>query len=215
MERLGLGHDALKRINPRLIYCSVSGFGASGPLKDRPSFDIVTQALSGVMSLNGDPDGQPVKLGLPLGDMVGGIYGSVAVLSALHERGRTGKGRSIDISLHDGMLGMLGYLAQIQFVTGRNPQRVGNGHPNIVPYGGFAASDGTVMVACLTPVFWPRLCKAIGCDELIDDPRFCDLPRRIKNRDALNALLRSVFLRLRSNSGRTSSTRSTYPMRRS
>ena len=121
--------------------------------------------MGGALSLNGEAGGTPVKLGVPLGDMVGGIFGSVGVLSALHERHATGRGRLVDISLHDGMLGMLGYLAQRYFVTGSDPVPVGSGHPSIVPYGSFPASDGMVIIACLMEGFWGRLCNALARPE--------------------------------------------------
>lgn len=119
MDRLGLGYDTLSQINPRLIYCAISGFGMTGPLRDRPSFDIVAQALSGVLSVNGEPGSLPVKLGLPMGDLVGGINGPIGILAALHERHATGRGRLIDVSLMDGLIGLLGYIAQLAFFTDR------------------------------------------------------------------------------------------------
>jgi crotonobetainyl-CoA:carnitine CoA-transferase CaiB-like acyl-CoA transferase len=192
MDRLGLGYAALSAGNPRLVFCSISGFGMTGPFRDKPSFDIVTQAMSGALSLNGEPGRAPIKLGLPLGDMVGGIYGSVGVLSALHERAGTGRGRLVDISLHDGMLGMLGYLAQIFFVTGKDPKPVGSGHPNIAPYGAFPASDGLIIIACLIQGFWSRLCEALECPQLADDPRFATGKDRLANRDALNETLSAI-----------------------
>jgi crotonobetainyl-CoA:carnitine CoA-transferase CaiB-like acyl-CoA transferase len=148
--------------------------------------------MSGALSLNGEPGRAPIKLGLPLGDMVGGIYGSVGVLSALHERAGTGRGRLVDISLHDGMLGMLGYLAQIFFVTGKDPKPVGSGHPNIAPYGAFPASDGLIIIACLIQGFWSRLCEALECPQLADDPRFATGKDRLANRDALNEALSAI-----------------------
>src|ERR1041385_332056 len=114
MDRLGLGYEALSEINPRLIYCAISGFGLSGPLRDKPSFDIVTQALSGALSINGEGGHMPVKLGIPLGDMVGGVFGPMGVLAALHERTQTGKGRLLDISLQDGLIGVLVYSVQLR-----------------------------------------------------------------------------------------------------
>lgn len=192
MDRLGLGYEALAAANPRLVYCGISGFGMSGPLRDTPSFDIVTQAMAGALSLNGEPGRAPIKLGLPLGDMVGGIFGSVGVLSALHERSITGRGRLVDISLHDGMLGMLGYLAQIFFVTGQDPKPVGSAHPNIAPYGAFPASDGQIIIACLVQGFWRRLCETLGRPELADDPRFATGADRLVHRAALNDIISSV-----------------------
>ncbi len=192
MDRLGLGYEALSALNPRLVYCSISGFGQTGPLRDKPSFDIVTQALSGVLSVNGEAGMPPVKLGLPMGDMVGGVYGPIAILSALYERNLTGRGRLIDISLHDGLIGMLGYLAQLVFVTGEDPEPVGSMHPTIVPYGSFPAADGQVIVAVLTGGFWDKLCQALGRPELAADPRFDTLAARRENREVLNALIADI-----------------------
>jgi crotonobetainyl-CoA:carnitine CoA-transferase CaiB-like acyl-CoA transferase len=189
MDRLGLGYDALSANNPGLIYCAISGFGMTGPLRDRPSFDIVAQALSGALSVNGELGGEPIKLGLPMGDLVGGINGPIAILAALHERHATGKGRLIDVSLMDGLMGLLGYIAQLAFFTGEDPRPFGSQHPNLVPYGAFPASDGSVIVACLTNVFWSRICRALGMDEATDDPRFSTTQARRDHRDEVNALL--------------------------
>lgn len=189
MDRLGLGYETIKAINPRLIYCSISGYGQTGPLKDRPSFDIVLQAMSGALSMNGEPDGLPMKLGIPLGDLVGGINGPIGILSALYERERTGMGRHIDISLMDGLMGMLGYIAQLAFFTGKDPQRVGSQHPNLVPYGIFPASDGSIVVACLTPSFWSRVCRSIERPELIEDARYDTLEKRRDAREEVNAIV--------------------------
>lgn len=189
MDRLGLGYEVLSAINPQLIYCAISGFGMTGPLKDRPSFDIVLQALSGAMSVNGDPGGLPTKLGIPLGDLIGGINGPTAILAALHERHNTGRGRLIDISLLDGMMGMLGYLAQLAFFNGEDPKPVGSQHPNLVPYGAFPARDGSIIVACLTNSFWGRICEALGMPECIEDERFNTIEKRRNGRDEVNALV--------------------------
>lgn len=189
MDRLGLGYEAISEINPKLIYCSISGFGMSGPLRDKPSFDIVLQALSGAMSVNGDPDGLPTKLGIPLGDLVGGINGPIAILAALHERNTTGRGRLIDVSLLDGMIGLLGYLAQLAFFTGEDPTRQGSQHPNLVPYGVFPARDGSIIIACLTNSFWERICRALGMEECTNDPRFDTLEKRRDSRDTVNEMV--------------------------
>jgi crotonobetainyl-CoA:carnitine CoA-transferase CaiB-like acyl-CoA transferase len=192
MERLGLGYAALSAINPRLIYCAISGFGLSGPLRDKPSFDIVTQALSGALSINGERGHMPVKLGIPLGDMVGGVFGPMAVLAALHERHRTGKGRLIDISLHDGLIGMLGYFAQLAFITGQDPPPMGSSHPNIVPYGSFPASDGSIIIAVLSESFWGKLCEALERPDLAADSRFASPTGRRDHRDELDARIAEV-----------------------
>jgi crotonobetainyl-CoA:carnitine CoA-transferase CaiB-like acyl-CoA transferase len=192
MDRLGLGYAALAEINPRLIYCAISGFGLSGPLRDKPSFDIVTQALSGALSINGERGHMPVKLGIPLGDMVGGVFGPMAILAALHERTRTGKGRLIDISLYDGLIGMLGYFAQLAFITGNDPPPMGSSHPNIVPYGSFPASDGSIIIAVLSESFWGKLCEALERPDLAADPRFANPTGRRDHRDELDQTIAEI-----------------------
>jgi len=192
MDRLGLGYAVLAEINPRLIYCAISGFGLSGPLRDKPSFDIVTQALSGALSINGERGHMPIKLAIPLGDMVGGVFGPMAILAALHERHQTGKGRLIDISLYDGLIGMLGYFAQLAFITGEDPPTMGSSHPNIVPYGSFPASDGSIIIAVLSESFWGKLCEALERPELATDPRFATPTLRRERRDEVDQLISDV-----------------------
>ena len=189
MDRLGLGYAALSAVNPRLIYCAISGFGMTGPLRDRPSFDIVLQALSGALSVNGEAGRAPTKLGIPLGDLVGGINGPMGILAALYERSLTGRGRLIDVSLLDGLIGMLGYLAQLAFFTGENPKPQGFEHPNLVPYGIFPAKDGSIIVACLTNSFWQRICQALGRQDWIQDPRFETIEKRRDNRRLVNEMI--------------------------
>ena len=191
MDRLGLGYETLSALNPRLIYCAISGFGMTGPLRDRPSFDIVAQALSGVLSVNGEPDRMPVKLGLPMGDLVGGINGPIGILAALYERERSGRGRLIDVSLLDGLFGLLGYIAQLPFFTGEDPKPQGSQHPNLVPYGAFPASDGAIIIACLTNSFWARICDALGFPEAGPDPRYDTLEKRRDIREEINAMISS------------------------
>ena len=192
MERLGLGYPALAAINPRLIYCAISGFGLTGPLSDNPSFDIVTQALTGALSVNGERGRRPVKLGLPLGDMVGGVFGPMAILAALHERARTGRGRLIDISLYDGLIGMLGYFAQLAFLTGEDPPPMGSSHANIVPYGSFPASDGDIIIAVLSESFWGKLCEALERPDLARDPRFATPTGRRDHRDEVDRAISEI-----------------------
>jgi crotonobetainyl-CoA:carnitine CoA-transferase CaiB-like acyl-CoA transferase len=189
MDRLGLGYDTMSAINPRLIYCAISGFGMTGPLRDYPSFDIVTQAMSGAMSVNGERDRQPTRLGLPMGDLVGGINGPIGILAALYERTVTGRGRLIDVSLLDGLMGLLAYLPQIAFHSGENPKPQGNPHPNLVPYGVFPASDGLMVIACLTNAFWANVCRALGLEEFINDARYDTLEKRRANRVEVDDLV--------------------------
>ncbi len=192
MDRLGLGWEALSAINPRLIYCAISGFGMTGPLRDQPSFDIVMQALSGALSVNGELGGTPVKLGLPMGDLVGGVNGPIAILAALYERSVTGQGKLIDISLLDGLIGLLAYLPQMAWFNGADPVPQGSQHANLVPYGVFTAADGSIVIACLMNSFWGNICRALGMDDWIDDARFNSLEKRRDNRalvnDRINAL---------------------------
>ncbi|ADZ71564.1 CaiB/BaiF family protein [Polymorphum gilvum SL003B-26A1] len=189
MDRLGLGYETLSADNPSLVYCSITGFGADGPLADKPAFDIVAQALSGVMSVNGEPGAPPSKLGLPLGDMAGSIFAVFGILAALHGRQVSGRGQRVDIAMLDGLIAMLGYLAQIYFVTGAAPQPVGTRHPSIVPYGAFATKDGHVIVACLTERFWKNFAACLGMAELAEDPRFSPYQQRLANRAILEPMI--------------------------
>jgi crotonobetainyl-CoA:carnitine CoA-transferase CaiB-like acyl-CoA transferase len=193
MDRLGLGYDVLRAEKPELIICSITGFGQTGPMADKPSFDLVTQAMSGVMSINGEPDGPPSKLGIPLGDIGGGMWGAVAILSALHHRNATGEGLHIDLSLLDGLIGLLGYLAEIYLVTGDSPGQVGSSHHSIVPYGRFPVKDGHIVLALHTGTFWRNFCRAGGRLDLVEDPRFRTSADRHQNRVALDAIVVEIL----------------------
>ncbi len=194
MDRLGLGYDTLKEINPAIVVCSISGFGATSPMRDKPSFDLVTQALSGVMSINGYPDGPPTKLGLPLGDIGGGLWAAIGVLAALNERNATGSGSRIDLSLLEGLMGLLGYLAEIQLVTGKSPGRMGNSHHNIVPYGLMPVKDGHIVLALHVGGFWRNFCRAFGRGDLIADPRFRTVKDRHANRVELERQIGEIMM---------------------
>ncbi|MEO6091940.1 MAG: CoA transferase [Novosphingobium sp.] len=195
MDRLGLGYEVLSGINPGLIYCAISGYGMTGPLKDQPSFDIVLQAMSGALSVNGEPGALPTKLGIPLGDLVGGINGPIGILAALHERHATGRGRLIDISLMDGLIGQLGYIAQLAFFSGEDPKPQGSQHANLVPYGIFPAKDGSFVIACLTNSFWGRICTALELPVDASDPRYDTLQKRRDARAEVNAMISAVTAR--------------------
>ncbi|MBN9669027.1 CaiB/BaiF CoA transferase family protein [Roseibium aggregatum] len=189
MERLGLDYETLSADRPELIYCSITGFGDDSPLANKPAFDIVAQALSGIMSVNREPGAAPNKLGLPLGDMAGSIFSVFGILAALVERGRTGRGQKVDVAMLDGLIAMLGYLSQIFFVTGTAPQPIGTQHPSIVPYGSFKTRDGHVIVACLTERFWINFAECLGLSHLTKDPRFVLYQDRLANRDQLEPLI--------------------------
>lgn len=193
MDRLGLGYDTLRATKPDLIICSITGFGQSGPMAAKPSFDLVTQALSGVMSINGEPDGPPTKLGIPMGDVGGGLWGAIAVLAALQHRTATGEGLHVDLSMLDGLIGLLGYLAEIQLVTGESPGRVGSSHHSIVPYGRYPVKDGHIVLALHVGSFWRNFCRAVGRPELIDDDRFRTTADRHANRDVLEPIVVDVL----------------------
>lgn len=189
MDRLGLGYDTLRAANPRLLYCSITGFGANSPHGDKPAFDIVAQALSGVMSVNCEPGQAPNKLGIPLGDLAGSIFSLFGLLAALHERNNTGFGKHIEVAMLDSLIALQGYLAQIYFVTGQTPQPVGTQHPSIVPYGSFPTSDGHVIVACLTERFWHNFARCLDLEDLISDPRFALYDARLANRNDLEPII--------------------------
>jgi len=192
MERLGLGDGALSELNPKLVHLSITGYGPDGPDAAKPGFDFVAQAVGGLMSVTGFPaetGGQPTKVGVAISDVVTGLLGAVGVLAAL----RAGVGQRIDVSLLESTLAALINQAQNAFATGEQPQRRGNAHPNIVPYETFATADGEIAVAVATERQWPRLCTALGLNELIDDPRFVDNGSRVRHRDELRPLLAASF----------------------
>ena len=191
--RLGLGHEELLAINPRLIYCSVSAFGQTGPYSTRSAFDIAIQAMSGVMSLTGEPGGPPTRMGLPMADLCGGLYAVIAVLSAVYERERTGKGQFIDFAMLDGMVGMLMYMSTRVFMTGQDSPKSGTAHLGIVPYGAFPASDGYLVIANMGEQFWPKICAAIGRPELAADLRYDTNRKRVARRQEVDQVLKDAL----------------------
>lgn len=199
MEKLGLGYNTLSSINPKLVYCSISGFGQDGPLRDKPAFDIVAQALSGIMSINGTPETGNGKLGIPLGDLSGSIFAVFGIQAALIERQKTNKGKLIDISMLDGLIGLLGYLSQIYFVTGQSPKAMGSMHASIIPYGTYPTKNGFVVVACLTQKFWENFARAIFRPELIKDERFLEHQTRLEHRVALEEIINKELKKRDSN----------------
>lgn len=184
-KRLGIDFETLKKINPQIICASISTFGQTGAYSQRPGFDLIVQAMGGVMSLTGEPGGRPFISGVPIGDLGGGIYAAVGILSALYEVSRTGEGRSVEVSLLDGQIGLLTYHAQNYFVTGEVPVPVGAGHAYLTPYNTFKTKDGYISVVAHSKAFWEGFCRAIDKPELIEDPRFIDMPSRYQNRSEL------------------------------
>ncbi|MET7992180.1 CoA transferase [Amycolatopsis sp. NPDC005232] len=193
MERLGLGFDRLVERRPDVILCSISGFGSTGPMSGKPSFDLVSQALSGVMSITGEPGSPPTKMGLPMGDLAGGLWGSIAVLAALQRRHHDPTPQHIDLSLLEGLVGLLGYLGQLSMLTGESPRRMGSDHHSVVPYGRFEVADGHLVIALHVGSFWRGFCRAIGREDLADDPRFRSTRLRNTNREALLPIVQAIL----------------------
>ena len=195
MERLGLGFDALRRDNARLIYCGISGFGRTGPDAGRPGYDLILQGETGIMDITGDPDGPPTKVGTSIADLVTGLYAAQAVLAALAQRDRTGEGGRVDVSMLDAMASLLTFNAGMYFATGVSPVRRGNAHPTISPYETFQAVDGWINVGVANDKFWGSFCRAIERPDLLDDARFARASERAARRVDLHAILVPIFLR--------------------
>ncbi len=197
MKRLGLDYEALSARNPRIIMASVSGFGQTGPYSDRPALDIVVQAMGGVMSITGEPGGGPVRPGTSYGDLTAGLFATVGILTALHERERSGKGQAIDISMLDCQLAVLENSIMRYFVTGEVPERLGTRHPSATPFQAFPTADGHIVVALAfgEENQWALLCAMLGVPELIDDERFETGPKRTRNHAVLEPVLNEAFRR--------------------
>lgn len=189
MKRLGLDFESVKAVNPGIIYCSVSGFGQDSSYRDKPSFDVITQAMSGAMSVTGEPGRPPVRLGIPMGDLSGGIYAVFGVLAALHERTVTGHGQYIDVSMLDGLAHLMLYYPLDFLNLGVVAKPVGGRHEHAAPYGVFEVSDGHLVLSMFGAKFWQLYCEAIDRTELVDDERFRSAGRRLRNRVELYGIL--------------------------
>ncbi len=191
MERLGLGYTQAQELNPSLVYCSISGFGQTGPRSHEPAYDAILQGLGGFQSLTGAADRPPTKVGPPIADVTAGMFAAYAVVAALfaRERDPERRGQWIDASMLGGQVAMLTYLAGRYFATDEAPPRIGNRHASIAPYETFPTRDSYVNVACGNEGMWQRFCTALGLKSLLEDPRFSSNPRRVANRDALSALI--------------------------
>lgn len=193
LDRLGFGYEACRAIRPDLVYCSISGFGPVGPDRERAAYDQIAQGLGGIMSLIGEPGGPPQRVGIAITDIMAGMFAAYAVVAALYHRQATGQGQKVDTSLLEGQLALMSYQAGNYFATGEPPARPGSQHPSIVPYGVYRAADGYFNLAVGTDDLWGRFCAALGLEDLRDDPRFATNPLRVRNREALNALLEAAF----------------------
>lgn len=193
LDRLGLGYADLHALNPRLIYCSISGYGRSGPYAERPGYDAIIQAEGGMMSLTGPVEGPPSRVGIPIIDITAGMFAATAILAALRARDLNGEGQLVDISLFDSHIALLTNAAANYLVGGEPPRRVGNAHPNIAPYEVFTARDGWFMMGAANERQWQTLCEIINRPDLKDDSRFASNPQRVANRGALTEELNHVF----------------------
>ena len=199
MDNLGLGYEVLKKINRRLIYCSISGFGSSGPYKNRPGFDLIAQGMSGVMSFTGLEDGTLVKVGVPLGDLNSGLYGSYGILSAYINLLRTGKGQFVDTSLLDASIASTFWQAAVYFSTSEIPRPLGTKHPFTAPYQVFRTKDDYIVIGGASQRAWESLCVALDCLKLIDDKRFNTSKRRKDNENVLAKILQDIFTKKTTN----------------
>jgi formyl-CoA transferase/CoA:oxalate CoA-transferase len=195
MARLHCAPETLRAANPRLVVCSISAFGQAGPYRDWPAFDLALQALGGAMSITGEEGRPPVRMGLPMGDLAGGMFGALAVAGALLRRVRTGEGTAIDLSLLDGQVSLLTYVAQYYWADGRVPGPVGSGHASVVPYQALATGDGFLVVAVFAEKFWRGFCRAIERPDLAADPRFDTNRKRVERKAELLPILEATFPR--------------------
>ncbi|WP_163851899.1 CaiB/BaiF CoA transferase family protein [Pseudooceanicola aestuarii] len=194
MKKLGLDYDSLRKINPGLIYCSISGYGQTGPYRDRRAYDSIIQAVAGVMSITGEPDGPPARAGLMFADLSGAMYAFSSILTSLYAREKTGKGNFIDLSMSDALLSLYSTNAAEYMAVGRVPGRAGSENPGRSPTGSYVCADGKyIQIMGGSDTLWPRFCEVIGVDGLAEDPRFVSNETRIKNRIALREILTPVL----------------------
>jgi crotonobetainyl-CoA:carnitine CoA-transferase CaiB-like acyl-CoA transferase len=199
LARYGLGYDDLKKLNPRLVYASVTGFGQTGPYRERPGYDFMIQGMGGVMSITGErddlPGGGPQRVGIPIADIMTGMYATIAICAALAHRERSGAGQHLDLALLDTQVGILANQGMNYLATGAAPGRIGNAHPNIVPYQPFKTKDGDVILACGNDNLFGRFCEVAGCQQLAKDARFSTNAKRVENREEITRLLADIFAR--------------------
>jgi len=193
LDKMGLGYDQLHAVNPQLVYCSISGYGRTGPYADRPGYDAIMQAEGGMMSITGPIDGPAYRVGIPIIDITAGMFASTAILAALRARDQNGEGQLVDVSLMDTQVALLANVAANYLIGENEPARLGNGHPNIAPYGAFPAKDRWLVVGAANARQWEILCNVLECPELKTDPRFVDNTHRLAHRFELDAELGSAF----------------------
>jgi formyl-CoA transferase len=195
LDKMGLGYEDLHKRNPRLVYCSISGYGRTGPQADRPGYDAILQAEGGIMSISGPVEGPPSRIGISMIDISTGMFSATAILAALRVRDVTGEGQLIDMSLLDSNAALLANIASNYLIGGKAPRRFGNAHPNLIPYEAFQARDRWFMLGVANDRQWGSMCQVIGHPELKDDPRFVTNSDRLANREALTKIISEAFLR--------------------
>ena len=193
MDRFGVGYEAAHAMNPRLVYCSISGFGQDGPYRERVAYDLILQGMGGLMGITGEEGGPPVKIGVAVTDIAAGMFAAYAILAALRARDRTGWGQHVDVSMLDSQVAWMTYQAGYYFATGENPKRLGSAHPSLVPYQAFRTKDGYINIAVGSEAIWSRFVVAVGAPHLGEDPRFRANPDRVRHRDVLIPLLEPIF----------------------
>ena len=189
LAKYGLDHASLSKVNPRLIYCSITGFGQDGPYAHRAGYDFIIQGMAGLMSVTGEPEGQPQKVGVAVTDIFTGVYAATAILAALHQRGTTGQGQHIDMALMDVAASIMANQAMNYLATGVAPQKMGNAHPNLAPYAVFDCADGWLILATGNDGQYQRLCAVLGLHDMATDPRFATNADRVSNRQAMTERL--------------------------
>ncbi|WP_455391662.1 CaiB/BaiF CoA transferase family protein [[Eubacterium] cellulosolvens] len=193
LEKLGADYENLKRYNPKIICCSISSYGKTGPYKHQPGFDLVLQALSGSMSITGEEGRAPVRMGVPMGDLAGSMFAVFSIVSALYAREQTGEGANIDISLLDSLVSMLTYVAEYYFIGDQISKPIGSGHMSVVPYRAYETKNGYLVIAVFVEKFWQILCDVIGEPELGADERFNSTAKRLENREQVDNMLEEKF----------------------
>lgn len=189
MEKLGLGYEDLKKVNPGIIYGAISGFGHTGRYSQRPGYDIISQAMSGLMSTTGWPDGEPTRTGTAMGDVLGGLSAAIGILAAVHSRAQTGEGQKVDVALVDSAVASLEIINMIYLVEGRIPQRIGNRYESTYPYDSFRGSDGSLVIGAGNDKLWGCLCCVMGRPELAEDPRYLKVPDRVARHAELKTIV--------------------------
>jgi CoA:oxalate CoA-transferase len=195
MEKIGADYETVRKINPGIISCSITGFSSTGPYRDRPAYDIIAQAMGGVMSLTGEPGRPPVRIGLSIGDLAGGLFGAHGIMAAYIYKHKTGKGQKVSISMLNCQIGLLSYHAVAYFVTGKIPKPFGSGHPTITPHQAFKAKDEYFILSAPEDKFWQGVCQALGDPELGKDPRFLTAESRLENREQMISILENHFIK--------------------